>query len=59
MDEDGDGVTIAEGDCNDQMPNVSPLLGKYGMTALTVIVLETTILTKIKMVSVQQSTKAK
>ena len=26
MDEDGDGVTIAEGDCNDQMPNVSPLL---------------------------------
>lgn len=26
VDEDGDGVTIAEGDCNDQMPNVSPLL---------------------------------
>ena len=26
VDEDGDGVTIQEGDCNDQMPNVSPLL---------------------------------
>jgi len=26
VDEDGDGVTISEGDCNDQLPTVSPLI---------------------------------
>ena len=46
VDEDGGGLTIAEGDCNDQMPNVSPFWKKSGMTGSTETAQVTTILTK-------------